>query len=124
MANPFSSPAPVSPIGRLFSVVALVEALTWAGLLLGMFLKYGTGTTEVLVWWFGRLHGVAFLVYVAVAVWTASQLRWSLWHTVLAILAAIPPLVTLPLEIVYRKRGLLAPAAVTTARPNRRPGRL
>lgn len=97
-----------SPVGKVFSIAALAEAITWAGLLLGMFIKYVLDGTALVSWWFGRLHGIAFLVYFVVALAAAFRLRWSLWHTVLAILAAIPPLVTLPLEIWYRKRGLLA----------------
>ena len=47
---------------------------------------------------FGPLHGVAFLVYVAVTLFAALRLRWPWWASALALLAAIPPLVTLPLE--------------------------
>lgn len=94
---------------RLFTVAALIEALTWVGLLLGMFLKYVTETTDLGVWLFGRLHGGAFVFYVVVTVVAAGRLRWPLWATALAILAAIPPLVTLPLEIWFRRLGLLAP---------------
>lgn len=100
---------PLSPTGRLFAWVAFFEALTWAGLLIGMLLKYGTGTTEAVVWLFGRLHGIAFIVYVVGTVIAAVRLRWPWWAAVLALLAAIPPLVTLPLEIWFRLRGLLAP---------------
>lgn len=96
---------------RLFTLAALIEALTWAGLLIGMFLKYVTETTDLGVWLFGRLHGAAFLFYVVVTVIAAWRLRWPLWATALAILAAIPPLVTLPLEIWFKRLGLL------TARP-------
>lgn len=98
----------ISPMGRVFSVVALIEAMTWAGLLVGMWLKYGNGTTDMGVWLFGRLHGVAFLVYLVVSIVTAWRLNWPFWATLLAIFAAIPPLLTLPLEIWYRRRGLLA----------------
>lgn len=100
--------APLAPEGRLFSLMALFEAFTWASLLVGMFLKYVTMTTELGVWWFGRLHGLAFLLYLAAALIAAFRLRWSLAVTVTAILAAIPPLVTLPLEIWLRRRGLLS----------------
>lgn len=99
---------PLSPAGRIFSIVALLEAFTWAGLLLGMYLKYGSGTTDLGVWFFGRLHGAAFLLYVAVAFYAGARLRWRMWTLLLAVLAAIPPLVTLPLEIWYRRRGFLA----------------
>ena len=40
-----------------------------------------------------------------------SRLRWSLWRLLLAVLAAIPPLATWPLERWYRRRGWLSPAA-------------
>ena len=53
---------PVGKTGKLFATMALVEAATWTGLLLGMVLKYVTETTDLGVWLFGRLHGLAFLV--------------------------------------------------------------
>ncbi|MGY1457613.1 MULTISPECIES: DUF3817 domain-containing protein [unclassified Luteimonas] len=99
---------PLSPTGRLFSVVALIEAFTWAGLLVGMYLKYVSGTTELGVWLFGRLHGGAFLLYVVVAFVAGTRLRWPMWALLMAVLAAIPPLVTLPLEYWFRRRGLLS----------------
>jgi integral membrane protein len=97
----------MSPIGKLFAVTALIEAFTWAGLLVGMYLKYGSGTTDLGVWLFGRLHGAAFLLYVAVAFVAGARLRWPMWALLLAVLAAIPPLATLPLELWFRRRGLL-----------------
>ena len=102
------APRPLSPAGRLFSVVALIEAFTWAGLLVGMYLKYVSGTTDLGVWLFGRLHGGAFLLYVVVAFVAGARLRWPMWALLVAVLAAIPPLVTLPLEYWFRRRGLLS----------------
>ncbi len=93
--------------GRLFAFAALAEGLTWAGLLAGMYFKY-SGMTDVVVWWFGRLHGGAFVFYLLVVLFTARRLRWSFWVVNLALLAAIPPLVTIPLEWWLRRRGLLA----------------
>lgn len=100
--------APLAPIGRLFAVVAFLEAFTWAGLLVGMFLKYVTGTTEAGVWLFGRLHGGTFMIYVGVTIVTAISLRWRWWVTLTSLLAAIPPLVTIPLEIWLRRTQRLA----------------
>ncbi len=67
-------------IAPLFTIAALIEALTWAGLLLGMFLNYVTETTNLGVWLFGRLHGGAFLFYVVVTVIAAWRLRWPYWR--------------------------------------------
>lgn len=105
-------PAAVKPrlplIGRVFAVVAFVEAATWAALLIGMFLKYVTRTTELAVQIAGSLHGYAFLVYLAVTIAAAIMLRWR-WGTItLAVLAAIPPLATIPLEVWMRRTGRLA----------------
>jgi integral membrane protein len=72
-----------------------------------MFLKYVTETTELGVWLFGRLHGAAFLLYFFISIVAAIRLRWPWWGAVLAVLAAIPPLVTYPLELWFRHRGLL-----------------
>lgn len=93
----------LAPIGRLFAAVAFLEAFTWAGLLVGMFLKYVTGTTEAGVWLFGRLHGGSFMIYVGVTIVTAISLRWRWWVALTALLAAVPPLVTIPLEIWLRR---------------------
>jgi integral membrane protein len=98
----------LSPAGRLFAIAAFAEGLTWAGLLVGMWLKYGTQTTDVGVWLFGRLHGAAFLFYVVVTLLSAMRLRWPWWAWTLALLAAVPPLVTVPLEMWFRRIGLLA----------------
>ncbi len=97
----------LSPAGRLFAIAAFAEGLTWAGLLVGMLLKYGTETTDLGVWLFGRLHGAAFLFYLVVTLVSAVRLRWPWWAWILALLAAVPPLVTVPLEIWFRRIGLL-----------------
>lgn len=102
------SAKPMTAAGKLFAAAALIEGVTWAGLLIGMLLKYGTGTTELVVWLFGRLHGAAFLFYVAVSLYAWVKLRWPLWAVLLALLAAVPPLVTVPLEMWFRRIGLLS----------------
>ncbi|MCC6831817.1 MAG: DUF3817 domain-containing protein [Thermoleophilia bacterium] len=96
------------PIGRAYVFSALVEAGTWLGLLVGMFLKYVTDTTEAGVQVFGALHGVAFLAYAAITVTAAVRLRWRPWVTVVALLASIPPFTTIPAERWITRRGDLA----------------
>jgi integral membrane protein len=93
---------------KTFIFAARIEAFTWAGLLIGMFLKYNLEMTDTGVWLFGRLHGGAFLFYFFVALHASHRLNWPFWTGIMAILAAIPPLVTWPLEIWLQKRGLLS----------------
>ena len=105
-----------SRIGRAFAVIAIIEAVTWTGLLVGMLLKYVTETTELGVYVFGRLHGAAFVLYVIVTLVAAARLRWGWRPALVAGLAAIPPLATLPVEVGLRRRGYLRhPAGVDDA---------
>ena len=106
---------PLAGAGRLFAFAAFVEGFTWAGLLIGMWFKYGPPATDLGVWWFGRLHGAAFLFYLAVTVIAGARLRWPGWALLLALLAAVPPLVTVPLEMWFRRRGLLSAPMTTNA---------
>jgi len=99
---------PLGKHGKLFAAAALIEAMTWTGLLLGMLLKYATETTDHGVWLFGRLHGMAFVAYVAITFLVAARLRWPMWALLVALLAALPPLLTWPVEWWFRRRGLLS----------------
>ncbi|MEG3048767.1 MAG: DUF3817 domain-containing protein [Thermomonas sp.] len=101
----------LSPSGKLFAAAAFLEGLTWAGLLVGMWLKYGLEVTDTGVWLFGRLHGAAFLFYLVVTTIAGARLRWPGWALLLALLAAIPPLVTVPLEMWFRRKRLLSDPA-------------
>lgn len=83
---------------RLFRTVAIAEAITWTGLLIGMFLKYGPAENETGVRIFGMLHGVVFVAYVVTTLVVWVDRRWSVGRGLLALFAAVPPLVTLPLE--------------------------
>ena len=86
----------------------MIEGVTWTGLLVGMWVKYGLEASALGVRLFGPLHGAAFLFYVVVAVVCALRLRWPWWATLMALAAAVPPLMTVPLEMWFRRIGLLA----------------
>ena len=90
-----------------FRVVAVAEALSWLGLLLGMFVKYVPETTELGVKVFGPIHGGVFLAYVVVALLAARVLRWSPATTVLALLASVPPLASVWFERRATRAGQL-----------------
>jgi len=46
---------------RIFRITAVAEAFSWAGLLVGMYLKRVAEVTDMGVWLFGRLHGALFV---------------------------------------------------------------
>lgn len=91
----------------LFKVVAVAEALSWAGLLVGMYLKHVAGTTELGVQVFGSLHGGIFLVYVGLTLVLARTLRWGLWTTLTGLAASIPPFATVAFELWADRTGRL-----------------
>ena len=103
-------------VALAFRFVAVAEALSWAGLLAGMYVKYVLGTSEAGVQVFGPVHGAVFVGYVVVAGVAARVLRWSRGTTLLALAAAVPPLVTVWFERWATGTGRLASRAERAAR--------
>lgn len=99
---------PPRTIGQVFVWAAVAEAITWVALLVGMFFKYVTETTDVLVSIFGAVHGGVFILYCVVAVLAAFRLKWPLWAVAVALIAAVPPLMTIPAEKLIRRKRLLS----------------
>jgi integral membrane protein len=97
-------------VAAAFRTVAIAEAISWIGLLAGMFVKYVPRTSELGVQVFGPIHGAVFVAYVVVAVLAARVLRWSPTTTVLALAASVPPLATVWFERRASRAGVV-PAA-------------
>ena len=89
---------PPRTVATAFRVVAVAEALSWIGLLIGMFIKYVPETSELGVKIFGPIHGGVFIAYVVVALVASRVLRWSPRTTLLALVCSIPPLATVWFE--------------------------
>ncbi|WP_237715769.1 DUF3817 domain-containing protein [Arthrobacter sp. M2012083] len=92
----------------LFRTVAFAEAVTWTLLLIGLFLKYVTRTTDVGVSIAGGIHGFVFLCYAATAAFTWINQKWATRTGLLAIASAVIPYATIPMEKSLDRRGLLA----------------
>jgi integral membrane protein len=91
----------------LFRRVAVLEACTWALLLVGMFLKYVTKTTEVGVQVAGPIHGVAFVAYCVTTVVVGVDQRWTGRRLVVGLLSSIPPFVTVVFDRWAERHGAL-----------------
>jgi integral membrane protein len=90
-----------------FRVVAVAEALSWLGLMIGMYVKYVPETTELGVQIFGPIHGGIFVVYVVVSLVASRVLRWDVPTTLLALAASVPPLATVLFERWAARTGRL-----------------
>ncbi|WP_369256376.1 DUF3817 domain-containing protein [Geodermatophilus amargosae] len=85
-------------VALAFRTVAVAEALSWIGLLAGMYVKYVPETSELGVQVFGPIHGAVFVAYVLVSLVAARVLGWSRGTTLLALAASVPPLATVVFE--------------------------
>ncbi|WP_436501912.1 DUF3817 domain-containing protein [Actinokineospora sp. HUAS TT18] len=94
-----------------FRAVAIAEAFSWLGLLVGMFFKYATDFGDLGVKVFGPIHGAVFVIYLAVTAFTAREQRWDLWTTAWAFVSSIPPLATIVFERWVLRTGKLDPVA-------------
>jgi integral membrane protein len=102
-------------VSAAFRTVAIAEAISWIGLLAGMFVKYVPETSELGVQIFGPIHGAVFVAYVAVALVAGRALRWSRGTTLLALVASVPPLATAWFERRATRRGDLPSGAAIRA---------
>ncbi|TDD44640.1 DUF3817 domain-containing protein [Nonomuraea terrae] len=90
---------------RWFRIVAVAEACSWAGLLVGMFFKYVTETGELGVKVFGPIHGALFLLYAAGVLLAAREAGWSRGAVVLGLACAVPPFTSVWFERRMAARG-------------------
>jgi integral membrane protein len=98
-----------SRIVSAFRIIAFVEALTWLGLLIGMYFKWIAEAGDAGVKIFGPIHGGVFIAYIVLAILTARVQRWSLWTTAFALGASIPPFFTVWFEVWAKRSGRLEP---------------
>ncbi|MBF6231308.1 DUF3817 domain-containing protein [Nocardia farcinica] len=99
-----------SVAGR-FRFFAVLEALSWLGLLIGMGFKYlPEPGNEVGVKIFGPVHGAIFMLFVLTALLAARELNWNWKTTVLALLSSIPPFFTVVFEVWAVRTGKLTAA--------------
>jgi integral membrane protein len=92
---------------RVFRILAIAEAFSWAALLAGMYFKWIGRTTELGVEIAGPVHGALFIGYgvVALALWRLQ--RWPVAVALLAGISAVFPFATIAFERWAGKRGYL-----------------
>jgi len=88
-----------------FRTVAIAEAISWTGLLIGMLFKYVLSDNEIGVKIFGPIHGGIFIAYVVTVLVVRGPLRWSWPVTLLALAASVPPLFTWFFELWAVRTG-------------------
>src|SRR5215210_5670879 len=98
-----------------FRLIALAEAISWVGLLVGMYFKYlGTPRTEVGVKVFGMTHGLIFIAFVVVGLLVGIAVKWSVGTWLLAVLASIVPLCSVIFLIWADRTGRMGSAELAS----------
>jgi integral membrane protein len=101
-----------------FRLVALLEAVSWVGLLVGMYFKYlGTPRTEIGVKAFGMVHGLVFIAFVVTAVLAGIAFGWTVNTWLLVLLAGIVPLASVIFLIWADRTARLGGFAPASAQP-------
>ena len=94
-----------------FRLIAFAEAVSWVGLLVGMYFKYlGTPRTEIGVKIFGMAHGLIFVAFVVAGLLVGIALRWTLGTWLLALLASVVPLCSVIFLIWADRTGRMGSA--------------
>lgn len=93
-----------------FRLVAIAEAGSWAGLLVGMFFKYVIVHNAIGVHVFGAVHGAIFVAYLVLSLHARRALGWDNKTTAYALIASIPPFGSIVFERWADRTGRLRPA--------------
>jgi len=101
----------------LFRTLAFAEAVSWTLLIAGLIVRAMTGWAPAVTIG-GGIHGFVFLSYGATVVLVALNNRWPAGPTVVALISAIVPYATIPVELWVHRRGLLAGAWRVAATPD------
>ena len=108
---------------RLLRTISIVEACTWALMLLGMnaqsVVAHELG--RFLVPFAGAAHGTAFLAYLWFGLVLAAHGRWPWRAVVLGALSSVPPFTTLLFDWWAERRGYLATGWLPEDSPAWRP---
>ncbi|GAA1821783.1 DUF3817 domain-containing protein [Planosporangium flavigriseum] len=102
---------------RTFRVIAIAEAFSWLGLLIGMLFKYSLAHNEIGVKVFGPIHGTLFIAYLVTLMWLAGREQWGWRRAVVGAAAAVPPFTSVIFERWVARRR----AGAATGAPEREP---
>ncbi|WP_330252559.1 DUF3817 domain-containing protein [Nocardia sp. NBC_00565] len=105
----------LSTVAKRFRFIAVLEAISWVFLIVGMVFKRLPEPVTWPVKVFGMTHGIIFILFVIIAILAARELAWNAKTTVLALLSSIPPFCTVLFELWAVRAGRLGELSDTTS---------
>lgn len=91
---------------KFFRFFAIAEVFSWTLLIGGLILRATQGW-DLAVTIGGGVHGFVFLSYAANAVLMSKNQRWAALPTTVAIVSAVVPYATVPVDIWLQRTGRL-----------------
>lgn len=89
----------------LFKLAAFVETFGWTCLIIGIIsveLKWPFNDTYIAI--AGSIHGILYLFYLFIVIFTHRSLRWSVWRFIFAELISVVPYGALVFEAWVSQR--------------------
>ena len=105
----------LSTVAKRFRFIAVLEAISWVFLIVGMVFKRLPEPVTWPVKVFGMTHGIIFILFVITAILAARRLAWNAKITVLALLSSIPPFCTVLFELWAVRAGRLGELSDNTS---------
>lgn len=96
---------PPDTIVKLFRFAAHIEAVSWAGLIYGMVLKYFVTYDGAIATLFGQIHGLLVMFYLVMGFIISNQRKWPIRSVIIGTIATIPPFATIFFDRWAHKTG-------------------
>ncbi|MFI8632352.1 DUF3817 domain-containing protein [Microbacterium sp. NPDC077663] len=107
-ANASHAPAGLDRFVRVvFRTAAIVEAVSWIGMITALIIKYPLAGTPLGVTIWGWVHGIAWIVFVVSCLLAAITFRWKWWIAVLGLAMSVLPFLTVPFDLWMERTGRL-----------------
>ena len=90
----------------LFRTFAFAEVVSWTLLIAGLILRATMGL-DIATTIGGTIHGFIFISYGATAILVSKNNRWAPGPTIVAVISAVIPYATIPMEIWLNRTGRL-----------------
>lgn len=102
-------------IRLFFRTAAIAEAVSWAGMLTALMIKYPLQGSPIWVSIWGWVHGILWIVFVIACLAAAIRFRWSWWVALIGLAVSTLPFLTVPFDWWMERSGRLLDRGATEA---------
>ncbi len=99
-----------------FRTTALIEGISWLGMLTALAIKYPLHGSPLPVTIWGWVHGIAWIAFVLACIAAAIRFRWTWWALPTGIIGSTLPFLTIPFDLWMERTGRLSTANRPTNR--------